>query len=247
MGLIVCATALLLIASATVCRINEKKCEDLDRAEEEYTSEIIPNIEVIYVDRDFVEGYDATEATPLTPVERGKKPTIYSILETADEYFRHESEQACEKFVDECKEQKTPVYICNDMVLDADFQEEMYKMFAENGIEWWYPYAIAMIYQESAFNFDAVHYNFDGSVDIGLFQFNNKWWDSECLKTIGYVGDIHNPYDQLAVYTANVARRSNIGHDISTIISDHKTGEAWYDSKYVNDVLQWIERMWRIE
>lgn len=125
-----------------------------------------------------------------------------------------------------------PLYAVNGAVLDEPIQTYLYQRLCEAGIGWFFPYAVMIAYQESRFDIYAV--NPRNGLDTGLFQYRSTYWN---------YGDIFSPYDQINVFTIQMAQRANVGCTISDMISRHKQSD-WgpYDQEYVNQVLQHQER-----
>lgn len=164
------------------------------------------------------------ECVPMEYIEvSGTEPT-----ETAEEI--EETEEAIEL---------TPVYEVDGYVLNEEVQAFLYKALAAEGVEWWMPYAMMQIRQESGFDVNATALRADGTYDKGLLQYAEKWWPWHC-EQYGYEGsDIYDYFAQIAIYAKQVGERLNAGKDIAETISDHYTGGAYYNAQYVADVLRW--------
>ena len=136
----------------------------------------------------------------------------------------------------------TPVYEVDGIILNEEVQAFLYRCLEAEGIEWWMPYAMMQIRQESRFDVNATSLRADGTYDRGLLQYSEKWWPWHC-EQYGYTGsDVYDYYAQIAIYAKQVAERLNAGKDIAETISDHYTGGAYYNAQYVADVLQWINK-----
>ena len=136
----------------------------------------------------------------------------------------------------------TPVYEVDGIILNEEVQAFLYRCLEAEGIEWWMPYAMMQIRQESRFDVNATSLRADGTYDRGLLQYSEKWWPWHC-EQYGYTGsDVYDYYAQIAIYAKQVAERLNAGKDIAETISDHYTGGAYYNAQYVADVLQWVNK-----
>ena len=116
------------------------------------------------------------------------------------------------------------------------------ECLAQEGIEWWLPYAACQAYQES--NFDVWQVTiYPSGVDCGLFQFREQFWpDHEAMA--GYYGDLMDWRVQCRVYARIIAQRLRSGRTISEVISDWYTGGYdGYCQEYVDEVMQWSDRL----
>lgn len=103
----------------------------------------------------------------------------------------------------------------------------MYQRLADHGIEWFMPYAVMMAYQESQFDCTAV--NQSNGIDCGLFQFRAPYYEGQ---------DIFNPYEQIDIFTEQMANRANSGRTVSEMISAHNVSDyGGYNQTYVDQVL----------
>ncbi len=124
-------------------------------------------------------------------------------------------------------ESQKPLYTVEGQLLDPAIQEYLYTQLCNNGIGWFFPYALCIAYQESSFDIYAV--NLSNGIDKGLFQFRSTYWGE---------GDIFNPYTQIDVFTRLMANRANIGCTVSDMISRHKQSDyGSYDQAYVDAVM----------
>lgn len=102
---------------------------------------------------------------------------------------------------------------------DTDIYGLLRQQLAAAGIEWWYPYAVAQMTQESHGNPWAENAN---GLDKGLFQFRITYWtEPESIFDISA---------QIRVYTRQVQARLAAGLSIEETISRH------YTSDYVTEV-----------
>ena len=115
----------------------------------------------------------------------------------------------------------------------------LYNRLCDYGIEWWMPYALCTIRQESRVERYAV--SKDGK-DYGYFQYRKQYWSDTCAE-YGFPGaDIFDPYVQTEIYVQQTASRIAKGLSVEECISRHKQSD-WgeFDQKYVDDVMQWFE------
>lgn len=119
------------------------------------------------------------------------------------------------------------LYSVGEDTLNPDIQAYMYQRLADHGIEWFMPYAVMMAYQESQFDCTAV--NQSNGIDCGLFQFRAPYYEGQ---------DIFNPYEQIDIFTEQMANRANSGRTVSEMISAHNVSDyGGYNQTYVDQVL----------
>lgn len=124
-------------------------------------------------------------------------------------------------------ETEVPSYAVGDEVLNPELQEYLYQRLSEHGIEWFMPYAIMVAYQESRFDQYAV--NPHNHIDMGLFQFRLPYYEGT---------DIFNPYEQIDIFTEQMANRANMGLDVYEMISRHNVSDyGTYNHEYVAQVM----------
>ena len=132
--------------------------------------------------------------------------------------------------------QPSPLFQVDGQMLDQAIQEYLYTRLCNSGIEWFMPYAICQIYQESRFDIYAV--NPQNGLDCGLLQFRSTYWGE---------GDIFNPYLQIDVYIRLMTNRARNGKTVSEMISCHMMSDyGSYNQEYVDQVTQWLERLVQI-
>ena len=128
------------------------------------------------------------------------------------------------------EEPEIPVYLVNGRELDPELYEYLRVTMSSMGLEWYFPYALCQIFQESSFDPYAEASN---GQDKGLLQYRLKYWNEED-------GDIYDPYAQIRVYCRTMHDKVREGLGICQIISDHYTGGVGYDADYVNNVVRWM-------
>ena len=125
-------------------------------------------------------------------------------------------------------EETVAVYSVNGETLNPDIQSYLYQRLADHGIEWFMPYAVMVAYQESHFDYMAV--NQSNGIDCGLFQFRAPYYEGQ---------DIFNPYDQIDIFTEQMANRANAGLDVYEMISRHNVSDyGTYNNEYVMQVMK---------
>lgn len=139
---------------------------------------------------------------------------------------------------------ETPLYAVCGTVLDEDLQTYLYTRLKGFGIEWWMPYAIIQMYQESSFQVNQV----TNGLDKGILQYRYLYWDEWCDRAGVERGDIFDPYKQIAVYTSMVKQWLDKGCSVAQTISNHNTG-GWsndYSQEYVDQVMRWEDRLTKV-
>lgn len=105
------------------------------------------------------------------------------------------------------------------------------RQLAAAGIEWWYPYAVAQMTQESQGNPYAENVN---GLDKGLFQYRVTYWAEP--------ESIFDVNAQIRRYVREVQGRIFAGLSIEEVISRHYTSDyvTEVNHQYVQDVLRWM-------
>lgn len=129
--------------------------------------------------------------------------------------------------------------------LYADFNipEDMWRCLTElldaQDIEFFLPFAVAQIFQESRFDPNAENPN---GLDKGLLQYRQTYWSSVC----GAHGlSTETPWTdwkaQMFIYVFDAAHRLRQGCSVWETISRHKTSDyGEYDEEYVYQVCRWL-------
>lgn len=142
-----------------------------------------------------------------------------------------ETEDAQMETETECYKEQYSVagHVCQKEITDY-----LRQCLSERGIEWWMPYAVCTMFQESHFRPDAVSKN---GKDKGLLQYREKYWAES-------MGDIFDYHAQIRRYVDQTANRINAGCSIEETISRHKQSD-WgsFDPVYVQQVMQWFDRI----
>lgn len=138
-----------------------------------------------------------------------------------------ETNQESDATADAVVPAETPIYQVDGYVPDVNLQEYLYNRLAEHGIEWFMPYAVCLIAQESSWN--PLVENVNG-LDKGLLQYR-----------IGLVPwmDWRNPYQEIDYFVSQMANRANnLGCTVSDMISRHNVSDFCpYNQAYVDAVM----------
>ena len=135
----------------------------------------------------------------------------------------------------------TPYYTYKGReALDHSIQYHLYDLWRRMKMpEEWYPFMIGLIYQECGFDKDSKHLNADGSMDIGYFQYNTKWFQGTANKFGVPELDITNNYHQAYLFCCQMQWRRANGCSLEECISRHRRGDYdGYDAEYVSLVFQ---------
>lgn len=161
----------------------------------------------------FKRWYEEYEQTAVEEAE-----DTVSECETVREIPSTETETDCEP---------TIFYEIDGEQLNPDIQTYLYDSLSAHGIEWFMPYAVLICYQESHFNPYAENPN---GKDKGLFQYRKAYYTGH---------DIFNPYEQIDIFTQQMAHRAEIGCDVYEMISRHNVSDYMpYNHEYVAQVMQ---------
>ena len=122
---------------------------------------------------------------------------------------------------------ETPIYQVDGYIPDVNLQEYLYSRLAEHGIEWFMPYAVCLIAQESSWNPLAENGN---GLDKGLLQYRISlapWMDWR------------NPYQEIDYFVSQMSNRANnLGCTVSDMISRHNVSDFCpYNQAYVDAVM----------
>lgn len=116
--------------------------------------------------------------------------------------------------------------------LDREIGDFLLAELRARDIEWWMPYALAQMFQES--RLDPMAQNKNG-LDKGILQYRVTYWDWSR-------GDIFDWRAQIRLYVEQTARRLASGCSIWETISRHNTSDyGSYNQEYVDQVMQWVE------
>lgn len=123
--------------------------------------------------------------------------------------------------------------------IPTEYLTEMAARLHAYGIDWFLPYAVATMFQESRCNPLAENPN---GLDKGLLQYRITYWPSVCREH-GFDPNtsIFDWRVQIAIYAADAARRLHSGLSVEETVSRHNTSDyGAYNQVYVNQVMQWV-------
>ena len=170
-----------------------------------------------------------------------KTAEIESETETEEATTEAETETAPE-VIEEVLETEAPgdytdgvyrgeIYQVAGVELNPEIGDFLYAELSARGIEWWPPYALAQMFQESRFNPNAANVN---GLDKGILQYRITYWDFSR-------GDIFDWRAQIRLYCEQTARRLASGCSIWETVSRHNTSDyGAYNQEYVDQVFQWL-------
>lgn len=119
----------------------------------------------------------------------------------------------------------------------VEWQRYLYDELAARGYEWYMPYAICQIQQESCWN----QYS-DNGHDKGLTQQKGIYWDSRATHWGVPGASIWDPYAQLHVYACMMCQYlDNAGGDVGMALSVYFLGVWEYSELYVGHVMSHLE------
>ena len=123
------------------------------------------------------------------------------------------------------------IYQVCGVELDPEIGDFLVRELQAHDIEWWLPYALAQMFQESRFEPRAANKN---GLDKGILQYRVTYWDWSR-------GDIFDYKAQIRLYVEQTARRLASGCSIWETVSRHNTSDyGTYNAEYVAQVFQWI-------
>ena len=113
----------------------------------------------------------------------------------------------------------------------------LYCQLVDRGVEWFYPYAICQIWQESRWNASSTN-----GKDHGLCQQKGIYWDGRAANAGIPGADIWDPYAQLYVYSWMMSGYlAAAGGNVGRALSMYYLGvDAWSD-EYVGHVMAWMD------
>lgn len=113
----------------------------------------------------------------------------------------------------------------------------LYCKLADRGLEWFYPYAICQIWQESRWNAASTN-----GRDHGLTQQRGIYWDSRAAQAGIPGADIWDPYAQIHVYVWQMEQYlAAANYSVDGALSIYFLGYAGYAGEYVGHVMAWMD------
>lgn len=126
---------------------------------------------------------------------------------------------------------------------NESYEEYLYNCLVDRGIAWWYPYAVAQIFQESRWNPNSTN-----GRDHGICQFKGESFTARAIHHANYPeADIWNPYDSLYVYSFYIRDvLAGVGWDITDALEFYITGTFGMNhDDYVSRVMGWYNQLGR--
>ena len=126
---------------------------------------------------------------------------------------------------------------------NKDYEQYLYNQLSSLGIGWWYPYAVAQIFQESRWNPNSTN-----GRDHGICQFKGIYFQGRAEHFAGMKNaDIWNPYDSLKVYAYYIkAILQSHGNNVNSTLSFYICGDdAHWDQTYIDHVMSWYKQLQR--
>lgn len=128
-------------------------------------------------------------------------------------------------------------YRVNGVLPPYEWQWYLYGKLADRGLEWFYPYAVCQIYQESNWNQWS-----DNGRDKGLCQQRAVYWSERSAQAGIHGADIWNVNAQLHVYVWQMAQYlAAANYSVEGALSIYFLGYAGYAEEYVGHVLRWMD------
>lgn len=124
---------------------------------------------------------------------------------------------------------------------NKEYEQYLYNCLVERGIAWWYPYAVAQIWQESRWNPKSTN-----GKDHGICQFKGIYFQGRAEHYAGMKNaDIWNPYDSLKVYSYYIkAILAACGNKVDATLSFYIVGGTYYwNQDYINHVMNWYNQL----
>lgn len=134
-------------------------------------------------------------------------------------------------------------YRVGECVPPYEWEWYLYGKLSDRGLEWFYPYAVCQIYQESNWN----QYSTNGR-DHGLCQQKGIYW-ADRAAAAGIPGaDIWDVYAQLTVYVWMMGNNlAAAGGNVGQALSIYYLGYAGWSDEYVGHVTKWLDYLEEVE
>ena len=134
-------------------------------------------------------------------------------------------------------------YKVSGVAPNKDYEMYLYNQLNSLGIAWWYPYAVAQIFQESRWNPNSTN-----GRDHGICQFKGIYFAGRAQHYAGMANaDIWNPYDSLKVYAYYIkAILASHNNNVNSTLSFYICGDDnHWDQTYINHVMGWYNKLER--
>ena len=164
-----------------------------------------------------VEPPTVQETTVAEMAPQGVEQTTESVTSDYSRGFRH--------------------YRVNGVTPPYEWEWYLYAKLADRGLEWFYPVAVAQIYQESNWNQWA-----NNGRDRGLCQHKAIYWDSRAAQAGIPGADIWDVHAQIHVYVWMMASYLQAaGGNVGRALSMYYLGTDGWSDTYVGWVLKWMD------
>lgn len=167
--------------------------------------------------------------------ERGlPEPTTAVVIETTTVWAPEETAppQTATQWQDSFRR-----YRVNGVLPPYEWQWYLYAKLADRGLEWFYPYAVCQIYQESNWN----QHSTNGR-DHGLTQQKGIYWPERSAQAGIPGADIWDVYAQLTVYVWMMGNNlAAAGGNVGQALSLYYLGYAGWSDEYVGHVTKWLD------
>ena len=124
------------------------------------------------------------------------------------------------------------VYTIHGMTPPAEWQRYLYSELSVKGYEWYMPYAVCQIWQESCWN----QYSTNG-IDVGLTQQKAVYWQTRAAHWGVPGASIWDPYAQLHVFAGMMCQFLEQTGSVEWALSLYFWGNGDYAPKYIADVM----------
>lgn len=145
--------------------------------------------------------------------------------------------KAVEKKTETKQKNQEKLYSIHGTIPNREWQRYLIDELKRKGIEWYVPYAVCQIFQESRWNPKA-----DNGRDKGLTQQKGIYWAARAERYGIKGADIWDPYAQLHVYACMMAEYLRLAkNDVGWALSFYFYGNGQRADKYVHDVLSHMD------
>lgn len=174
----------------------------------------------------FTEGRETDTAVITQPVRQAEPSAISMETEVQGSPLLSQGDSETVGTVVGPGVNETPIFQVDGYVPDVNLQEYLYNRLAEHGIEWFMPYAVCLIAQESSWNPLAVNPN---GRDRGILQYRVEFYSGL---------DWTNPCAEIDLFVQQMANRAMSGKTVSEMISSHMMSDYGnYNQAYVDAVM----------
>ena len=127
------------------------------------------------------------------------------------------------------------------VAINKDYEFYLYNQLCNRGIGWYYPYAVAQIFQESRWNPASENPN---GLDKGICQFRKPYFPGRAEAAGRPNADIMNAYDSLYVYAWYMSQMLSVSkNNVERALSIYILGYDGNADFYVNAVMNWYKQL----